>query len=91
MTNADLFQREFGIYATELWAMPEQQFLEWLNAPCERERQTSLSPAQSEIVRCKDCTYFIEDKLYGDSWCYKNGMNRVKTYDFCSKGVRRDA
>ena len=31
-TNADKFRKMFGIYATELWAMPEAKFLEWLNA-----------------------------------------------------------
>lgn len=32
MTNAEKFKQLFGIYATELWAMPEEKFLEWLNA-----------------------------------------------------------
>jgi hypothetical protein len=32
-TNADAFHEVFGIYATELWAMPEKDFLEWLNTP----------------------------------------------------------
>ena len=32
MTNADKFKHLFGIYATELWAMSENDFLEWLNA-----------------------------------------------------------
>ena len=32
MTNAEKFKQIFGIYATELWAMPEEKFLEWLNA-----------------------------------------------------------
>ena len=31
MTNADKFKEIFGIYATELWAKPEKEFLEWLN------------------------------------------------------------
>ena len=31
MTNADKFKGIFGMYATELWAMPEKEFLEWLN------------------------------------------------------------
>ena len=30
MTNGDLFQLVFGIYATELWSKPEARFLEWL-------------------------------------------------------------
>ena len=32
MTNADKFKSLFGIYATELWAMSEKEFLEWLNS-----------------------------------------------------------
>ena len=32
MNNAEKFKQLFGIYATELWAMPEEKFLEWLNA-----------------------------------------------------------
>lgn len=32
MNNAELFEKIFGIYATELWAMPESKFLKWLNA-----------------------------------------------------------
>ena len=43
MNNADKFEKCFGIYATELWAMPEQDFLKWLSdeakekqwVPCE--------------------------------------------------------
>lgn len=32
MTNADKFKSLFGIYATELWAMPEKDFLKWINS-----------------------------------------------------------
>lgn len=87
MTNGEAFRYDFGIYATELWAMPEDNFLEWLNAPCDRPK--NMPSVQPEIVRCKNCTYFIEDKLFGDCWCYTYGANRVKPDDFCSKGVRR--
>lgn len=31
MNNAEKFKKVFGIYATELWAMPEENFLRWLN------------------------------------------------------------
>ncbi len=30
-TNAEIFQQTFGIYATELWSMKEEDFLKWLN------------------------------------------------------------
>ena len=32
MTNAEKFKDMFGLYATELWAMTESEFLNWLNA-----------------------------------------------------------
>lgn len=32
MTNADKFKSIFGIYATELWAKSEEEFIEWLNS-----------------------------------------------------------
>jgi ribosomal protein L40E len=32
MTNADKFKQTFRLYATELWAKPESEFLTWLNA-----------------------------------------------------------
>lgn len=38
MTNAEKFKNVFGLYATELWAMPEKEFLEWLNVEIQPER-----------------------------------------------------
>ena len=35
MTNAEKFKQAFGIYATELWSMSEEDFLKWLNAEAE--------------------------------------------------------
>lgn len=32
MINGELFKKIFGYYATEMWAKPEKEFLEWLNA-----------------------------------------------------------
>ena len=41
MTNADKFREVFGIYATELWAKPENDFLKWLNADFARDIEMS--------------------------------------------------
>lgn len=54
MTNAEVFRNDFGFYATELWAMTEAEFLEWLNADCDREKPNAVS-----VVRCKDCVYRV--------------------------------
>ena len=32
MTNDEKFQKVFGFYATEMWAKPEKEFLEWINS-----------------------------------------------------------
>lgn len=62
MNNAEKFKQIFGIYATELWAMPEEKFLEWLNAEalekqsvdkcCETCKYEDL---ELEIYPCCDC------------------------------------
>ena len=40
MTNAELFKQTFnGLMATELWAMSEKDFLEWLNKEEPNDRQ----------------------------------------------------
>lgn len=78
MTNAEAFRYDFGIYATELWAMTEAQFLEWLNADCDREKPNAI-----HIVRCKDCVY------NEDGWCCVQ-EHRVAENEFCSWGERRE-
>ena len=32
MNNAEKFKQIFGIYATELWAMSEEEFIKWINS-----------------------------------------------------------
>ena len=44
MSNAEMFNKVFGIYATELWAKPEKEFLEWLNAETATTVCISLPP-----------------------------------------------
>ena len=54
MKNADKFKAVFGLYATELWSMPEEEFLRWLNSesteteqrwiPCSERLPESIKP-----------------------------------------------
>ena len=44
MMNAEKFKQAFGIYATELWVMSEEDFLAWLNAEAKTE----------DWIPCKD-------------------------------------
>ena len=32
MNNADKFKQVFGIYASELWSMPKEEFWDWISA-----------------------------------------------------------
>lgn len=50
MTNAERFKSIFGIYATELWAMSEPEFLEWLNVENE-PTQTN----DANVLNALDC------------------------------------
>ncbi|MBP3901165.1 MAG: hypothetical protein J6D53_06900 [Blautia sp.] len=51
MNNAEKFKQVFGLYATELWSMPEGDFLAWLNRAAET--------AQKEA--CPVCGYKFQD------------------------------
>lgn len=53
MNNAEKFKQLFGIYATELWAMPEEKFLEWLNAEA-LEKQEQIIDKCCETCKHKD-------------------------------------
>ena len=80
MTNAEAFLYDFGIYATELWSMTEAQFLEWLNAECDRERPADM------VVRCKYCKHRERDEIFNQSWCKGR---RVREDFFCADGERK--
>lgn len=57
MTNAEKFKEVFGVYATETWAMPESDFLLWLNGECNgEERKTGkwIITARNGVL-CSEC------------------------------------
>lgn len=59
MNNAEKFKSIFGIYATELWAMPEDKFLEWLNAEAlEKQEQDRWIP-MTEALPKEDGDYLV--------------------------------
>ena len=49
MTNADKFKGIFGLYATEIWAKPEKEFLEWLNEDVPETNVGDMISRQSAI------------------------------------------
>lgn len=90
MTNADKFKHLFGIYATELWAMPEKNFLEWLNADAQdmptAERKTGkwISNGREDCYECSECHAVIEgDEVYwrNNYFCYHCGADMRKDGD----------
>ena len=50
MNNAEKFKQLFGIYATELWAMPGKDFLEWLNEKAQLSQEGSTKDATSDTI-----------------------------------------
>lgn len=57
MKNADKFKAVFGLYATELWAMPEEKFLKWLNSESTETEQRWI-PC-SERLPEEDACYLV--------------------------------
>ena len=51
MTNGDLFENIFGIYATELWSMTENDFLNWLNAEVDDMKFSIKSMTNSQLLK----------------------------------------
>lgn len=41
------------------------------------------------VVRCKDCRYGMQDKIFGHYWCNRQiAAYKVKADDFCSYGKK---
>ena len=57
MTVADRFKQVFGVYATEIWALPEADFLKWLNSEAPEIRIGIREMTNKEIL----------ERLYGSS------------------------
>ena len=43
------------------------------------------------VVRCRECKYRESDDIFGMLWCNLDSCTkRVKPYDFCSYGKRKE-
>lgn len=54
-------------------------------------KATKNQPAADvqEVVRCKDCKYFLKYKSSNECFCYKGDLlSIVKPDDYCSQSVR---
>lgn len=73
MTNGDKFMEVFGgLYATELWAKPEDEFLEWLASLYE--------PTEELNEWCDDCKEYDHKKHCCPRWnrVIKRAIEEVK-------------
>lgn len=59
MTNAEKFGNIFGLYATELWSMPEQDFLKWLNIDVPDKNVGDIISRQIEPLTDKEQRIFL--------------------------------
>lgn len=84
MTNAEKFKQAFGIYATELWSMPEEGFLAWLNAEAKTEDWIPCS----ERLPKSDGKYLVTEQFSNvfppevNVLCFATDLSKVKRYVF---------
>lgn len=77
MNNAEKFKQIFGLYATELWSMPESDFLEWLNRDVETTQidHTADIGKKAEKEDCISRRAAIDAMNTWDKFgCAPNGM-----------------
>lgn len=48
MNNGEKFWEVFGLYATEMWAKSERDFLEWLNSEYSKPENTEESEKEEK-------------------------------------------
>ena len=64
MEAAEKFKEVFGIYATELWAMPEKEFLNWLNTEHPDIKIGKWDFIGDNLFRCTNCgAVYLSDTL----------------------------
>lgn len=76
MLVADRFKQIFGVYATEIWALPESDFLNWLNSEA-----PELKIGIREMTICKNCKHA--------EWDYVGFCNTGYTVPFVD-GCKKD-
>ena len=76
MNNAEKFLSDFGLYATELWAMSEESFLSWLNSEYEQKKERNGRWIKYLKMISRDC-----GKIYYQHDCCQNLYE--SPYKFC--------
>ena len=52
--------------------------------------KTEPSADVVEVVRCKDCKYFLNNTEFGYPWCERKRISFVNGFDYCSYAERRN-
>jgi hypothetical protein len=89
MINAERFKQLFGFTATELWSLPEEQFLKWLNndaIPAADVRPVVRAYWKSvPYKRARVCSHCEADEPY------KFADDDANVYNFCPNcGAKMD-
>ena len=72
MNNAEVFKSVFGVWATEIWALPESEFLQWLSSPhlppddTDCDCAIEVSPETIEMILNASKAYWEEALLRYD-------------------------
>ena len=80
MNNAEKFKQLFGIYATELWAIPEEKFLEWLNAEALEKQETAkivVGKSKGGVTLWHECSKCGESVDAKDIFCRRCGRKLI--------------
>jgi len=62
MNNAEKFKQIFGLYATELWSMPESDFLEWLNRDVETTQIDHIADSNKKVEQAAEIAQNVQDE-----------------------------
>ena len=82
MNNADKFKSAFGLYATEVWSMPEKEFNEWLY---QEDDGHTIEPVKHGKWKLLPSEVVSDDGLCGETRyvCSNCGKLRHFPYPYC--------
>lgn len=70
MNNGEVFKSVFGMWATEVWALPDSEFVQWLSSPHlppdDTERASEVDPEIIEMILNANKAYWEEAFLRHD-------------------------
>ena len=68
MTNAEKFKMYFGLYATEVWAKSETEFLKWLNTDVQIDSCDDAVSRQAIFTEIEEILYEVDACQKPEKW-----------------------